>query len=561
MFIVFQSQGQENENQTYKKQFIQAIKQKTLGNNEEAIKQFNKCIELNTKESAAFYELSIIYKNQNNLELAKKNAKLAAKLNQTNKWYKINYAEILFYKQDFSEAIIQYKKLINQESKKKEYYFMLIDAYVAKKEYKKAIETYDKIENNFGEDKKLYIQKHKLYLILGETEKSINEIEKLCAKFPKDIEAVEILADLYFLNDKTKQAIILLKRIITLDSKNGRAHIRLARYYSLKKDQEKKQYHLTKAFYSKKLSSYEKIKTLYNELEELEKKTKHQHDTIKTKKQKNHAIKLCKLVVDMYEENAEAHAIFGHFLYREKQYKEAEQEYKKSLEIEANNTDVWTHLLFLQTKENNFDKLLKTSREALSFFPTEPLYYYYYGISNYQLKKYKEAAEVFEMGLEFVLEDNIFLPDFYSSLGDSYHAIEEHEKSDFFYEKSLEEEPENPIVLNNYSYYLSLRKKDLLKAKNMSKKSNTIEPNNGTYQDTYAWILYQSGEYEEAKQWIEKALKNGSKDSPVVVEHYGDILYKLNNIQEAVFQWKKAKKMGLGSKFLDKKIKELKLYE
>ena len=63
------------------------------------------------------------------------------------------------------------------------------------------------------------------------------------------------------------------------------------------------------------------------------------------------------------------------------------------------------------------------------------------------------------------MEDNIFLPDFYSLLGDTYHAIDEHEKSDLFYQKSLEKNPENHIVLNNYSYYLSLRKKELLKAK------------------------------------------------------------------------------------------------
>ena len=75
----------------------------------------------------------------------------------------------------------------------------------------------------------------------------------------------------------------------------------------------------------------------------------------------------------------------------------------------------------------------------------------------------------------------------------------------------------------------------------MSFQCNQIEKNNGTYEDTYAWILYQLKEYEEAKEWIVKALKNGADNSPVVVEHYGDILYKLGEIQNAVIQWKKAK--------------------
>ena len=103
--------------------------------------------------------------------------------------------------------------------------------------------------------------------------------------------------------------------------------------------------------------------------------------------------------------------------------------------------------------------------------------------------------------------------------------------------------------------------KELLKAKEMSKKSNLIEENNGTYQDTYAWILYQMGEYQEAKKWIEKAIQNGGNKSAVILEHYADILYKLNNKEEAVHYWKKAKKLGGKSKYLEKKIKESRMYE
>jgi hypothetical protein len=69
------------------------------------------------------------------------------------------------------------------------------------------------------------------------------------------------------------------------------------------------------------------------------------------------------------------------------------------------------------------------------------------------------------------------------------------------------------------------------------------------------------GEYESAKKWIEKALLNGSGKSPVVVEHYGDILFKLNLKEKALLQWRKAKSLGEGSEFLDKKIKHEDLFE
>ena len=95
----------------------------------------------------------------------------------------------------------------------------------------------------------------------------------------------------------------------------------------------------------------------------------------------------------------------------------------------------------------------------------------------------------------------------------------------------------------------------------MSKKCNDLEPNNGTYQDTYAWVLYCLGEYEKAKLWLEKALKNGGESSAVIIEHYGDVLFKMGQKNEAVIQWKKSKSVGEGSKFLDKKIINEELYE
>jgi len=132
--------------------------------------------------------------------------------------------------------------------------------------------------------------------------------------------------------------------------------------------------------------------------------------------------------------------------------------------------------------------------------------------------------------------------------------MQEYSYSDSIYEKVLSVDPDNILVLNNFSYYLSLRKEKLEKAKTMSYKCNKLEPNNGTYQDTYAWVLFCLGEYVEARLWVEKAIKNGSDTSFVVLEHYGDILFKLNLKQEAIVQWKKAFSINGKSQSLMKKI-------
>lgn len=68
------------------------------------------------------------------------------------------------------------------------------------------------------------------------------------------------------------------------------------------------------------------------------------------------------------------------------------------------------------------------------------------------------------------------------------------------------------MVLNNYAYYLSLKKKDLQRAEEMSRKSNEIEPDNATYLDTYAWVLYQLKRYDEAKQYMDRAVELMTKE-------------------------------------------------
>ena len=95
----------------------------------------------------------------------------------------------------------------------------------------------------------------------------------------------------------------------------------------------------------------------------------------------------------------------------------------------------------------------------------------------------------------------------------------------------------------------------------MSFRCNQIEKDNGTYQDTYAWVLYQLKDYKIAKEWLKKALLNGGDKSAVIIEHYGDVLYKTNEKEEALKQWKRAKKLGGASEFIDKKIEERKIYE
>ena len=150
---------------------------------------------------------------------------------------------------------------------------------------------------------------------------------------------------------------------------------------------------------------------------------------------------------------------------------------------------------------------------------------------------------------------------FDTSIADIYHELGNKEKAYQYYDRVLKNDPENVYVLNNYAYFLSVENKRLDDALKMSATTVEKEPKNVTYLDTYAWVLYKLERYKDAKKWMEKLFSYDKNPQGVNYEHYGDILYKLGDVNKAVQNWKKAKKLGDTSEFIDQKIKDEKIYE
>ena len=126
------------------------------------------------------------------------------------------------------------------------------------------------------------------------------------------------------------------------------------------------------------------------------------------------------------------------------------------------------------------------------------------------------------------------------------------------YDSALVYNPSNIGALNNYAYYLSVEQRDLDKAEEMSYKTVKAEPNNSTYLDTYAWILFEKGNYAEARIYIDNAMKSDGGKSDVIVEHCGDIYFMTGDVEGALGYWKKALEMGSESKTLKQKIEKKK---
>jgi Tfp pilus assembly protein PilF len=141
----------------------------------------------------------------------------------------------------------------------------------------------------------------------------------------------------------------------------------------------------------------------------------------------------------------------------------------------------------------------------------------------------------------------------------NYEEMQNHSKSDSLYEMGLKLDPNNHLILNNYSYSLSERNLRLEASEKMSRRALEFEPENSAYLDTYGWILFKLGKYDDAIRYIKKAIELRDavgEDGSVLNEHLGDIYFEIGNKEKALYYWEEALKINPANEDVVNKVKK-----
>jgi tetratricopeptide (TPR) repeat protein len=496
------------------------------------------------------FEIASIYTDQGKINDALPYAENAVTTDPVSKWYKILLVRLYQAQANYTEAGKIIDKLILAEPENIEYYEDLALNSIYQGDYKSAIKAYDLLEQKIGINEDISLQKQKIFVMMGKPEKAIEEIQKLSDAFPDETRYLEMLAESYMAGGMYDKALELYNRILAVDPGNPYINISLSDYYRKQGDRVKSLEYLKAGFSNPGLDIDTKVSILLAYYSVTEFYTSYREE----------AFELATILVNTHPNDPKAHSIYADFLMQDKRYEEARDSFRKVLSIDSTKYLIWEQLLFAESELRDNEAMASESKRALALFPDQPMLYLFAGAASFQLKDYESAAKYFKNGANFVVFNDKMLAQFYSYLGDTYFQLNDHEQSDAAYEKVLKIEPANVLVLNNYAYYLSLRGENLEKAEQMAKKAVEIEPDNSSYLDTYGWVLFRLGRYEEAKTWIARAIEKGEA-SAVVLEHYGDVLWKLNDRKEAVKYWEQAAEAGEGSEFLEKKVREKTYYE
>jgi tetratricopeptide (TPR) repeat protein len=351
-------------------------------------------------------------------------------------------------------------------------------------------------------------------------------------------------------NDRIADAVAPLEEALKINPDEAQAHVLLADIYRRKGDIKRCNQELKLVFANPNLDADPKIRVLTGYIQML-----------KTDGDVDDALLLGKQLTDTHPSDSRANALYANLILRKGRKSDARDIYAKAARMEGAVFETWGAVLQLDAELNQPDSMLVHSEKALETFPNQGLLWYYNGTSQLMKKNYKQAISSFEESLKLVSGNRDIVQVLFAQLGDAYNGLGDNVKSDASYDLALKENPDNDHVLNNYSYFLSLRKEKLDLALKMSEKLVKQHQDNPTYLDTHAWVLYIRKDYKKAKEFLERALVDTSGVSGTIIEHYGDVLFKLGERENAVAQWKKAKKMGETTELLDKKIATGTLHE
>ena len=236
---------------------------------------------------------------------------------------------------------------------------------------------------------------------------------------------------------------------------------------------------------------------------------------------------------------------------------------QKVIDISPDNATARLQLLQKLWPMERWDDIIVASSQAIQYIPDEMAFYYFLGLAHYQKDESDAALDAFRRGVgEITQESNPeFVSDFYALMGDILYTKGQEEEAFAAYDSCLQWKSDNISCLNNYAYYLSEKNLNLTKAEEMSYRTVKAEPDNATYLDTYAWILYQQKRYAEAKIYIDQAVKNDTDTvhvTPVVIDHAGEIYMKLGDPDRAVSFWQLAISRGGDKALFERKIKKAK---
>ena len=509
------------------------------------------CRALDSASLTVMYDLSSFYAFLNRDSIAHDMLIRIVEADPSNIYYSKALVNYYLKVGDNDAAIKVYEKMLDSTTSKNDICMYLFTLYSETGRYDKAIEMLDMIEKLEGSNDEILINKIRLYLALGDSAKAVDVVYDMIKESPDDIRCQTILGNTYTILGDRAKALEAYNKVLAVKPDDIYVLTSLAEFYVNENDDSLYCDIIERLLKNEGFDSQSRINTLVKYIEYTYPKD---------------SVRVTDFMREMYSlpfDELEIANVYSRYLAFIKSSPDTiVPVLEKILSLEPDNFTVIVQLLEYAIESNDIEAVFKYADNAWLCSPDRLEICYYKGLASYLLGRKEESLEIYKEGLEKRADDTSpeLVSTVYALLGDTYHELDLMDSCMQAYDSALVYDSNNIGVLNNYAYFLALAGKDLNRALEMSQKTVLAEPENITCIDTYAWVLFKLGRYEEAKAYADKLISIGDDFSSEVYSHCGDIYAKCGDIEQAVSFWIKARDAGDDSKILSKKIKKRKYY-
>lgn len=531
--------------------FLEAMRMKGKNEYDAAFGLLQHCLDINPTASSALYEISQYYMFLRQVPQGQVALEQAVAFAPDNYWYSQGLVSLYQQQNELDKAAALLEKMVTRFPSKQDPLFSLLDIYSRQEKYNDVISTLNRLEKRLGKNEQLSMEKFRIYLQMKDDKKAFQEIESLVQEYPMDMRYQVILGDVYLQNGKKQEAYDAYQKVLAVEPDNPMALFSMASYYEQTGQKELYQQQLDTLLLNKKVTSDTKISVMRQVIAENEQSSA---------KDSTQVIALFDRMMKQDMDDPQIPMLYSQYLLSKNMEQEAVPVLEQVVDLDPTNKAARLMLVSAAVKKEDYKQIIKVCEPGIEATPDALELYYYLAIAYHQAEQGDSVLSVCNRALEHITPDTRkeVISDFYSIMGDIYHTKKQMTEAYAAYDSALVYNPSNIGALNNYAYYLSVERRDLDKAEEMSYKTVKAEPNNSTYLDTYAWILFEKGNYAEARIYIDNAMKNDGEKSDVIVEHCGDIYFMTGDAEGALKYWKKALEMGSESKTLKQKIEKKK---
>lgn len=540
----------DNDRKRFDYFFLEAVRQQNAGKLTAAFDLLEHARSINPNAAEVYYYESMFQTMMKRDSLALANMEKAVELNPDNQTYAEQLAQYYIANQQYDKAISAYELLYAHNHDNTDALRILVQLYQQKKDFPNMLSTIERLETEEGESEQLALSKMRVYEMMGDQKAAYNSLKDLADKHPLDMVYRVMLGNWLMQNDRQKEAYKYFIDVLKEEPDNAYAESSLYDYYNATHQEALARQMLDRILMGDNTPVDTKIVMMRAFIQDNE---AHGGDSTQVLSLFDKV-----LAVPKPEEHiAELRAAYMSL--KKMPQDSVNAAYMKVLDIAPDNAGARLQLVQSLWNAKKYDEVIAMTDQAQAYNPEEMVFYYFGGMAHYLKGDEESTLSTFKKGIAQVNDKSSpdLVSDLYMIMGDILNKKGLEKESFAAYDSCLHYKDDNVPALNNYAYYMSVNGKNLHQAEQMSFKTIKAEPKNGTYLDTYAWILFMEERYHEAKIYIDQAVANldSTQNNNTVIEHAGDI-YAMNGLtEEAMKFWQRSYDAGNKSDAVELKLK------